>query len=220
MKNNRGITMVELLVGMAVLSVVGLFAASFLSSALWMYRTTINYADVQTEGQAISRRLSNGIMKASGLYFDDSPKGTVLFTGKITEGDSAVSYGGEIFWLDKETGEFYQNDTFFLEVPREEEKNGEQAPLTAELVGSALTGISDPREYLVGENVQELIFTLAPELTPEDRIQTDSSFYMADQRITVHFAITLRDKGDKDYMTGSGATPRNKVSYLRFQTVK
>ena len=79
---NGGFSLIELLVGISVLAVVGLMITSLFSSSTRLYRSTASYSNIQTESQAVSRKISNAIMGAGSLYLNEGERGSYLFTGE------------------------------------------------------------------------------------------------------------------------------------------
>lgn len=112
---NGGFSLIELLVGISVLAVVGLMITSLFSSSSRLYRSTASYSNIQTESQAVSRKISNAIMGAGSLYLNEGERGSYLFTGEVKTEAGKNVYSGEIFWFNKETGCLYQNSGFKAE---------------------------------------------------------------------------------------------------------
>ena len=83
---NGGFSLIELLVGISVLAVVGLMITSLFSSSTRLYRSTASYSNIQTESQAVSRKISNAIMGAGSLYLNEGERGSYLFTGEVKNG--------------------------------------------------------------------------------------------------------------------------------------
>ena len=69
LRDNRRISLIEILVGIAILSVVGLMAGSFLGMSSKLGRKTAVYADIQKESQSVMKRLTDGVMKQKAFIF-------------------------------------------------------------------------------------------------------------------------------------------------------
>ncbi|MEG1144898.1 MAG: prepilin-type N-terminal cleavage/methylation domain-containing protein [Clostridium sp.] len=220
--SNRGVTLIELVIGMSILIVVGLMVASLLASSLRMYRTTITSADMQTESQTVSRRIDSVVMNAQNIYFDDTADGVFLFTGTITSEANSKKYMGEILWLNKQTHCMYQNSRIVVYVPdgSDHDANGkpvEVGALTSEEVKKALEqgNQSDAREFLISDKIKSLDFSISPKLEEIDKIG-DGNFYAAKQKLTLNYVLTLSSSNGKDYQVNSGVTPRNPIGFLRW----
>lgn len=206
--DSRGITMIELVIGMAILSVVGVMAVSFLSFSVRMYHFTSINASLQTESQMVSRRISDVIMGAQNIYLDETEDSVILFTGVITVEDN-IMYHGEIFWFDKKTSSMYQNS--FISV----KATGTNGTLTSADVEKAILEGMDTREFLISDKIKALDFSIFPQLKEADRIKKGSDFYILDKGITIYYTLTLGYLDSEDYVLCSGTTPRNKIGFLR-----
>lgn len=205
--SNRGVTMLELLIGIAVLSVVGVMTTSLLSFSVRMYRSTNRYADIRTEGQMISRRLSSLIMGAHNIYLEETEAGVLLFTGDITNQDDILYYG-EIFCFDRKTNSLYQNSTISMRA------TGKDGELTSDDVEQAFASEGDIMEFLISDKIKELDFSISPQLKESDKLIENSNFYRLDTGFTIKYTLTLGYLDGEDYVLNSGTTPRNKLKFL------
>lgn len=206
--DRRGITMIELVIGIAILSVVGVMAVSFLSFSVRMYHFTSTYASIQTESQMVSRRLSDVIMGAQNIYLDETEDNVFLFTGVITVQDQ-ILYNGEIFWFDKKTNSMYQNSSVCVKA------TGMNGTLTSADVEKVILEGMDTKEFLISDKIKALDFSIFPQLEEAERIEKGSDFYTLDRSITINYTLTLGFLGSEDYVLCSGTTPRNKIGFLR-----
>lgn len=213
--DNKGFSLIELLVGISILAVVGVMISSLLGSSSRLYRSTITYSNIQSESQTVSRRLSNAIMGAKSLYLNEQEQGTYLFTGEVKSEAGKKIYNGEIFWFNKETGCLYQNSSFVAEEDSDsdaaeeygthqktggsetgEDTNGTKGILTVETVKKEMEeNSSRGREYLISDKVKKLEFSISPELT-------------------LNYEIYFQYLDSKSYTVNSSATPRNKNAKL------
>lgn len=187
-----GFSLIELLVGISVLTVVGLMITSLFGSSTRLYRSTISYSNIQTESQTVSRRLSNAIMSAKSLYLKEEDTGLCLFTGKPKNEMGKTIYSGEIFWLNKETNCLYQDSSFFAEESGSEgDEASDFVPLKLETVKNAFEeNESRRRQYLISDKVTDMEFLIGSE--------------------TVNFGITFQYLDSKTYSVNTSATPRNR----------
>lgn len=227
---NGGFSLIELLVGISVLAVVGLMITSLFSSSTRLYRSTASYSNIQTESQAVSRKISNAIMGAGSLYLNEGERGSYLFTGEVKTEAGKNVYSGEIFWFNKETGCLYQNSGFKAEQDINsgpdiaggeshdetgDKISGNPGVLSLETVRAALEeNAGNGREYLISDKVKKLDFTIFPELTENERINEDDGFYKTDGKISVNFALTFQYLDSKSYFVTTSAAPRNRIAVL------
>lgn len=233
-RDNRGVTIIELLIGISVLAVVGLMVSQLFGSSARMYHSTIFYADVQTESQSVSRRLSGSIMNASSLFLEETDEGLVLFTGKLSG-----SSGGDLYWFNKTTGCLYMNLGFItgntsglsgkpeltsgvpgpsdgLSAGTGQGETEEETYLTVETVRDAIeNSSSDAREYLISDKIKELEISLTPALDEMKR-KEGTYYYSSAQKVTVNYTITLKYLDSSDYTVSSSTTPRNHIDSLRW----
>lgn len=216
--NNQGVTLIELLIGISVLTVVGLMVSQVFGSATRMYHSTIIYADIQTESQSVSRRLSSSLMNASNLYLEENEEGLILFTGARSDSTGGTSETGDLFWFNKTTGCLYLNVDFSYGDSSKnllEESEGEDY-LTVETVRDAIeNSTSNGRQYLISDKVETLDVTLTP-LLSEMKRQEDTYFYTTDKKVTVNYTITMKYLDSSEYTVRSSTTPRNRVKSLRW----
>lgn len=216
--NNQGVTLIELLIGISVLTVVGLMVSQVFGSATRMYHSTIIYADIQTESQSVSRRLSSSLMNASNLYLEENEEGLILFTGARADSTGGTSETGDLFWFNKTTGCLYLNVDFSYGDSSKnllEESEGEDY-LTVETVRDAIeNSTSNGRQYLLSDKVETLDVTLTPLLSEMNR-QEDTYFYTTDKKVTVNYTITMKYLDSSEYTVSSSTTPRNRVKSLRW----
>lgn len=216
--NNQGVTLIELLIGISVLTVVGLMVSQVFGSATRMYHSTIIYADIQTESQSVSRRLSSSLMNASNLYLEENDEGLILFTGALSDTTGGTSETGDLFWFNKTTGCLYLNVDFSYGDSSKnllEESEGEDY-LTVETVRDAIeNSTSNGRQYLISDKVEALDVTLTP-LLSEMKRQEDTYFYTTDKKVTVNYTITMKYLDSSEYTVSSSTTPRNRVKSLRW----
>lgn len=221
LKNNKGITMIELVISMAILGIAGLMAAGVLSTSFRMYQSTVTNADLQRESQTISRRIAGVLINAKNLWIEESTAGTFLFTGTITEKMGKTLYEGEIIWFEEGANSLYYKADAFIEVLANPESVTAQTvrPLTAVEVKAVLEKSSDVKEYLISENIESLTYRVFPEPKEADRIQS-SDFYTMEEKVTVNYELVLSDFNGDNYVVNSSTTPRNTVRQLYLKKVE
>lgn len=105
--NNKGVSLIELLVSVAIMSIVMLIATAMLTNASRFFEKQSAQVELQNEAQVITNYLTESIMEASGMEFvitnsgtgagvyrlygteTDPTSGTAILTGK---GDQRVLY--------------------------------------------------------------------------------------------------------------------------------
>lgn len=207
LKNNKGITMIELIISMAILGITGLMAAGVFSTSFQMYQSTVTNADLQRESQMISRRIADMLINAKNLCIGESVDGTFIFTGRITEETAKTLYEGEIIWFDEALNCLYYRADAFIEVLVNPESGKTQTvgPLMAAEVKAVLEESSDVKEYLISENIESLTYRLFP--GPEEKV-------------TVNYELVLSDFNGENHVVNSSITPRNTVGQLYFKEGK
>ncbi len=101
--DNRGISLIELMVSVAIMSIVMLIATGMLTNASRFFEKQAAQVELQNEAQVITNYLSESVMEASGMEFEitDTSTGAGVYrlygvdavTGDLTgKGDQRVLY--------------------------------------------------------------------------------------------------------------------------------
>ena len=149
LRDNRGISLIEILVGIAILSVVGLMAGSFLGMSSKLGRKTAVYADIQKESQSVMKRLTDGVMNAESIYIQEDSGGTVIFFGKRVVMTDTTNYAGETFFFDKSAHSIYQV-----------RKGDFRVDGAGDLDSTAVKAAMCSREYLVSDKLDSIAVNL------------------------------------------------------------
>ena len=198
-RDDRGITLIELLVGITVLAFVGLMAGAFLNVSTKLGRRTATYADIQSESQSVMRRLTDAVMNGESVYIDQDALGTVIFTGKQAVQSGGTHYTGETFFFDKAGHSLYQKRSGDFTVNSAE---GTSAPLNSSSVKDAIVS----KEYLISDKLEDMDVSL--EIGGVLQENADG-MKEADGSVTVRFELTFSNNESRGYRCSSGSTARN-----------
>jgi prepilin-type N-terminal cleavage/methylation domain-containing protein len=184
-KDNRGFSLLELLMAIAIMAVVGALVGQILAVSVQMYRRTQDTSRLQKSSQMISQRLERAIMGAKGLSVGTTAgTGTYLYLGDNVPTENQDTTMGPLIWFDEG-----QHCVYFWESGTVHVESGN---LTA-AIRTAMTG-SGSREYLLGTDVKSLSFEL-PAAGASDRAVT--------------YTLTLQRSGGAEYTVTNRVTPRN-----------
>ncbi len=89
----RGFTLVELLVAMAIASVVGMAGVSLFSTSNWAYKVNEDVAEAQQNGRVSMERLAKDI-RTAGFGLPDPPFSLTIGTGTFTSPITVTTSGG------------------------------------------------------------------------------------------------------------------------------
>ena len=79
LKDNRGLSLVELVISIAISSFILLAAGMFLHNANKSYRIASSLVDLQMESQILMEQMSNWVLEANRIYVGSEGKVLVLF---------------------------------------------------------------------------------------------------------------------------------------------
>lgn len=164
MRNNKGVTLVELLVAIAVGSIVMAGIAVMIFNSIKLYGRTVVSADVQNEAQDTMNLLEDSVLEAKGLDLVqdtvDEKETQYLFLGEFTEVSATeVSYVGRVYQS------VYHTTKEWYELYVVEYADGEMTGATKDIV---ITNIADDirnhqTEYLAGQYLSSFCVSLAEE---------------------------------------------------------
>jgi prepilin-type N-terminal cleavage/methylation domain-containing protein len=212
-KDNRGFSLIELLIAVAVLAVVSTMLMQILAAAAGLYRKTIVTSQLQKSSQMLSRRLETAIMNAKSLYYLENPdKGVFLYMGDTVPEQNETSFPGAYLWFDKETNAVYYCDQKMLTT-----SDGYQ--LTIADVKNALEGEDGTdKDYLLAVDVSELTFDLPASMNERRLTSEESSFaYTADPQPTITYHLKLQHISGITYTVSNSAVPRNHLKGIWWQ---
>lgn len=102
---NKGYTLVELIVSIAILAFIGIAIGGLMSSNTVVFRKSKSELEVQTVAQDSYSRLSNDIMQAKSIYIEGyKPGATVEFGNNTVGGNSSIS-------VDESSRGYFLSDT-------------------------------------------------------------------------------------------------------------
>lgn len=114
MRNNKGMTLMELLVAFAISSIVLTALSYFIFTAIRMYNKNTASVDLQNEAQTALNQIVDNVMEADGivLSYDETSKATecVLLGRMLTAeagGATVYYYAGNAIVADLTVGELY-----------------------------------------------------------------------------------------------------------------
>ena len=102
----RGMTLIELIVGLAISSVVSLMAAQFFSVVVRLHRTSTEISSIQKDAQTITAQLTRSIMSAAEICYTDNGRECLLMTGREEQGDTSRSSAEKSFTTTATAGTF------------------------------------------------------------------------------------------------------------------
>ena len=203
-RDDRGISLIELLVGITVLAFVGLMAGAFLNVSTKLGRKTVTYADIQSESQSVMRRLTDAVMNGESVYINQDAAGTVIFTGKQAVQSDGTHYTGETFFFDQGGHSLYQKRSGDFTVSS---SDGSSAPLNSSTVRDGIIS----KEYLVSDKLEDMDVGL--EIGGVLQNEADGR-KEADGSVTVRFDLTFSNKESSGYQCSSGSSTRNKPAVV------
>ncbi|MEY8338682.1 prepilin-type N-terminal cleavage/methylation domain-containing protein [Lachnospiraceae bacterium 62-35] len=191
--DNRGISLIELLAGIAILAMIGIMMTGFLKVSARLGGRTIAYAHIQQESRTVMRRLTRGVMNGKSLYIKEEENGTLIFLGEICTEAETTTYMGEIFYFDREHRSLYQNRNGSFTIEQDKSQNEFQ-----ELSCAAIKEDICRKDYLITDSLEEL------ELSTEagDLFKTES-------KTTVSFWLTFTFGRGESYSCHTMALMRN-----------
>lgn len=83
--NNKGLSLVEVLVALAIASIVATLIMSLVTSGSRFYRKQSNSIDLQNELQETSNKVADALMEATELYVSEQSGMLVIKTGDFPE---------------------------------------------------------------------------------------------------------------------------------------
>lgn len=89
----RGFTLVELLIAMAIASVLGMAGVSLFSTSNWAYKVNEDVAEAQQNGRVSMERLAKDI-RSAGFGLPDPPFSLTIGTGTFTSPITVTTSGG------------------------------------------------------------------------------------------------------------------------------
>ena len=196
-KSNKGVSLVELIIGIAILAVIGFAIATFMKSGTMSYSSTSKDVNLQYEAQLVTNHINDILTEANGdVSFDSSSKTLSVVTSErqIGSGSSStkvdLAYKAKcIRWYETDYGGAKAGDLWYYEWDVDKDVSSGVVTYTNK------PGTETTHE-LLAEKVQNFDTDLAPDVTNGDD----------DDIITVF--ITFSD-GKKEFESTTNVSLRN-----------
>ena len=211
-KDNSGFTILELLIGLSVFTVVGGMLLMLLGTASEMYRRTVRTAGLQEDGRRAEALLREAVMEASFLYLSPREDNILFFAGKVEEETEDRLFKGTVFFWDREEKCLYYGKD--LSIQNAEGNESDVFPY--EMVKEWMT---DQRNGDAPEKIEQMTdFQIAfcGENAASPGEAEESAEKIRDRgKITVRYAMRLSAEGNVMWEVFSGVTARNLAVYVQ-----
>ncbi len=197
-KSNKGVSLVELVIGIAILAVIGFAIATFMKSGTMSYSSTSKDVNLQYEAQLVTNHINDILTEANGdVSFDSASKTLSIITSErqIGSGSSStkvdLAYKAKcIRWYDADGTGVKKGDLWYYEWDVEK----------SVVPGTGVTYTNKPgtetTHELLAQNVQDFDTDLAPDVANGDD----------DDIVTVF--VTFSD-GKKEFESTTNVSLRN-----------
>ncbi len=206
-RSTAGMTLIELIVGLAVASVVSVMAAQFFSIAVRLHRTSTEISAIQKEAQTIQSALTRAVMGASELYFYDNGRENYLMVGRETTERDKVGFAGQIFYYDRAERKFYMDTDYTVSAQRQ--------TLFNSLRAQSEIGRIRNDDYLVSNKVEEMIYTLTGEGPSQGGQITQKG---RDGRTLITVDLTMQYHESRSYHFETRVMPRETLREIAWST--
>lgn len=107
-QNNKGFSLLEVLIAVAITAVIATLIAAFVSSGTGYFRKQSNSIDLQNMLQETSNKITDSLMEATSIQIKEQGGNLWIYTGDFDEPEPKVK-PKLILWL-KSAGEIYVMD--------------------------------------------------------------------------------------------------------------
>ena len=189
LKNNKGFSLVELLVAFAITAIAGVALMSFIGISFFDFKKNSNEINVQYESQLAENQIENMVLSATnGVYFDDVNKKLSLYTFDF----ATKTKKNKMIYLDKAdtdaTGKLYLTEQDYDETVKADGTDVGWTDTSSELFANYISDF-DVKIYDKEGNI-----VTPSSATDADRVELTLS-YIADDRTYAETAnITLRNQ--------------------------
>ncbi len=176
MKNNKGLSLVELIVAFAIIAIAGTAVAGLITVGTRHFNSTGKDTGLQYEQQVVVNRLKDSLLEASSaISYNDATKTLLVYSLK----DMGTTMSGGVAHTYK-----YVISKIFLQGTELRYISGEYDVLDASLLPGG-------DGTLLGENVKDVTFSLAD--IDKGKINFDITFEKDDKEITSSQVVSLRN---------------------------
>ena len=204
LKSRAGMSLIELIIGLAISSVISLMVAQFFSIVVRLNRSSTEVSVLQKEAQTLLAQFERQVMSAEELYYSNDRNGCFLMTGRDVPGDYAVSFEGAVFYFDRQTGKFYSDMEFSGET-------GHSALFNSLRAKSEIGRICVP-EYLISNKVED--FGCSLDADSDRLINLANNEIRIDGGFTVTADLTMQYHESRSYTYHTTAMPRETMEEL------
>ncbi len=150
-RDNRGLSLVELIVAFAILAVVGIAITGFMAYSSRGYANSNKNTKLQYEQQIVENHVRDNVMETTkGISFDNTTKTLTLLGGKIgpssnievsqyryvepvVDGDGIVTTPGKLYYLHQDSG--FDGVTKYSEIAGKLDRDANEIELTDTMAG-------------------------------------------------------------------------------------
>ena len=100
-QSNKGFTLVELIITVAIMTLIGVAMVGIMSSNTVAFRKTKSDLDVQNVAQDTFNKISNDLMQAKAVYIEGFRPGNVEFDNNVVGGPAGVGAGPIVRYSNK-----------------------------------------------------------------------------------------------------------------------
>ena len=197
LKNNRGLSLVELIVSFAILAIAGLAVMGLIQAGTNHFNSTGKDVGLQYEQQVVVNRLRDTLLEASdAINYDDSTKTLLIYSKK----DMGITHSGAVsheFQFD--VAKIFLRGNELRYASKLVNSSGPSGAFTASgnFDHSLLDSVSDT---LLGEDVSDIEFFL--DEIDKGKIKFTISFEVEGKTISSNQIVSLRNS--VDHITDSG----------------
>lgn len=199
-KNTAGMTLIELIIGLAISSVVSLMAAQFFAMAVRLHRSSTEISYIQREGQQALSQISDALMSAGELYYADNDNSCVLVLGR--ESGDPVHFRGQIFYYNRKDHKLYADMSYDGNVTADS--------LFGSLrIQSEIGRIEEP-DYLISNKVEDMRLSLSCDLKELESLG-NHAYACGEKPITVTAMLTMQYHESRAYDYSASVMPRERL---------